>query len=62
MPEHISTGHFVYYEVCASNFLVELHLGDVLEVLLVVGKGEHRARLRVGGNYFSFYVLKNGKI
>ena len=30
--------HFVFYEtLCSSNFQVELHLGDVLEVLLGVG-------------------------
>ena len=33
-----SYGHFVFYEIlCCSNLLVELHLGDVLEVLLGVG-------------------------
>ena len=38
-PEYIDPfGHFVLYEIlCSSKFLVERHLDDVLEVLLVVG-------------------------
>ena len=32
------SGHFVFYEImCSWNFLVELHLDENLEVLLVVG-------------------------
>ena len=39
-PEYIdTTGHFVCYESWyTSNFFFELHLDDVLEVLLVVGR------------------------
>ena len=38
-PEYINpSGHFVFYKIlCSSNFLVEPHLGDVLEGLLGVG-------------------------
>ena len=32
------SGHFVYYAIlCSSNFLDELHLDEVQEVLLIVG-------------------------